>query len=227
MLERLLAAAQEDVGGGRHPGLLHQLLGEGLRPLQLGGGGAGAEGGDAGLLQRVDGPGDQRRLGPDRDQVDGRAPAPPRRSPRRRRRPTSGRHSASAAIPALPGAQSSSGARGERASARTIACSRPPPPTTRTFKPAPPRARRQLVGRHRRQRLAGHRPARAELDRDLGHRLLVGRLDDRDEVVLAQRRVLRQHLRPDLFDLFVDLGDPAGLFFSVRTPSAVRLVSIT
>ena len=37
-------------------------------------------------------------------------------------------------MPALPGAQSSSGARAERASARTIACSRPPPPTTRTFK---------------------------------------------------------------------------------------------
>ena len=36
VLERLLAAAQEDVAGGRHPGLLHQLLGEGLRALQLG-----------------------------------------------------------------------------------------------------------------------------------------------------------------------------------------------
>ena len=43
------------------------------------------------------------------------------------------RHRASAAIPALPGAASTSGARSERASARTIACSRPPPPTTRTF----------------------------------------------------------------------------------------------
>ena len=53
--------------------------------------------------------------------------------------PTSGRHSASAAIPALPGAQSSSGAWAERASARTIACSRPPPPTTRTFTAAPAR----------------------------------------------------------------------------------------
>ncbi len=40
---------------------------------------------------------------------------------------------ASAAMPALPGAHSSSGDCGERASARTIACSRPPPPMTRTF----------------------------------------------------------------------------------------------
>ena len=38
------------------------------------------------------------------------------------------------AIPALPGAQRISGARDERANARTIACSRPPPPTTRTRK---------------------------------------------------------------------------------------------
>ena len=36
LLERLLAAAQQHVGGGRHAGLLHQLLGEGLRALQLG-----------------------------------------------------------------------------------------------------------------------------------------------------------------------------------------------
>ncbi len=44
------------------------------------------------------------------------------------------RYESLAAIPALPGAHSTSGACGERASARTIACSRPPPPTTRTFK---------------------------------------------------------------------------------------------
>ena len=44
------------------------------------------------------------------------------------------KHSASAAIPALPGAQSTSGAAAERRSARTIACSRPPLPTTSAFK---------------------------------------------------------------------------------------------
>ena len=51
--------------------------------------------------------------------------------------PSWGRHSASAAIPALPGAQSSSGECVERPSARTIACSRPPPPSTRTFNSLP------------------------------------------------------------------------------------------
>ena len=137
MLDRLLAAAQEDVGGGRHPGLRHQLLGEGLRALELGRGGARAEGRDAGLLQRVDDPGDQRRLGPDHDQVDARARVAAATIASTSSPPTSGRHSASAAIPALPGAQSSSGEWAERPSARTIACSRPPPPTTRTFKREP------------------------------------------------------------------------------------------
>ena len=41
--------------------------------------------------------------------------------------------SVSARMPALPGTQTSSGRCGERASARTTACSRPPAPTTRTF----------------------------------------------------------------------------------------------
>ena len=74
---------------------------------------------------------DERDLGADDDEVD----------PRRRGRsaspaglsgsaPSSTR--ASRAIPALPGAHSTSGRCGERASARTIACSRPPAPTTRT-----------------------------------------------------------------------------------------------
>jgi hypothetical protein len=68
--ERLLAVAQEDVGGGRHARRFHHLLGEGLRPLQLGGRRARPEGGDPRLLQGVDQSGDQRRLGPDRDQID-------------------------------------------------------------------------------------------------------------------------------------------------------------
>src|SRR5215203_586042 len=122
---------------------------------------------------------------------------------------TSGRHSASATIPALPGAQRTSVTCDERRSARTIACSRPPPPTTRTFK----RLQRvgEILGGHRREGLARHRPPRAELDGDLGHRLLVGSFDHGDEVVLPQRRVLSNHLRPQLFDLAVDLGDSAGV----------------
>jgi hypothetical protein len=43
-----------------------------------------------------------------------------------------GRISASCAIPALPGVANTCGRCGERLRARTIACSRPPPPTTRT-----------------------------------------------------------------------------------------------
>ena len=92
---------------------------------------ARTEGGDALRLEQVDEPRDERRLGPDHDEVDGLL-RPRRAAPRRRRRRSAQR--ASAAMPALPGAQSSSGCCGERASARTIACSRPPPPTTRTFK---------------------------------------------------------------------------------------------
>ena len=48
-------------------------------------------------------------------------------------RSSPGRHSTpSAAMPALPGAASTSGACGLRSRVRTSACSRPPPPTTRT-----------------------------------------------------------------------------------------------
>ena len=88
-----------------------------------------------GLGERVDEAGDQRRLRPDDRQVDALARAPPRRAPRRRRRATSSRR-ASAAMPALPGAQSSSGCCGERAA----------------------RARSRARGRRRRRR--GPRPAR-------------------------------------------------------------------
>src|SRR6478736_150579 len=102
---------------------------------------------------------------------------------------------ASAAMPGLPGAQSTSGSCGERRSARTRACSRPPPPMTRTFIPHPLRGASQggdeLVDRDGRQRLVADRPARAELERDTGHRLLVGRLDDVDEVEAHERRPLR------------------------------------
>src|SRR3954447_17382885 len=49
--------------------------------------------------------------------------------------PTSGKVLASSAMPGLPGAARTSGPCGERWSARTIACSRPPAPTTRTRGP--------------------------------------------------------------------------------------------
>ena len=72
-------------------------------------------------------PVDERRLGADDDEVDAARAAASAPGRRRRRAARVG------AIPALPGAQNTSGACGERSSARTIACSRPPPPTTRTF----------------------------------------------------------------------------------------------
>src|SRR4051794_21364789 len=67
---------------------------------------------------------------------------------------------------------------------------------------------RELLGGNRREGLAAHRAARAELDGDLGHRLLIGRLDDRDEVVLPERGPLLLDRDAELFDLLVDLLHP-------------------
>src|SRR3546814_17100295 len=47
-------------------------------------------------------------------------------------------HSASSAMPALPGAQNSLWQSGEAAMVQHNACPRPPPPTTRTFMPPQP-----------------------------------------------------------------------------------------
>src|SRR3954471_14780470 len=126
---------------------------------------------------------------------------------------------ASARMPALPGAHHSSGCWGERARARIRACSRPPAPTTRTF--IGPKGRRRAgsiserrdegVDRERRERLVVRRAARAELERDARHRLLVGRLDDIDEVEVPQRRPLGLHGRSELLDLVVDLADTRGV----------------
>ena len=46
---------------------------------------------------------------------------------------TWGKQRATRAMPPLPGAHSSASTRGERDKARQTACSRPPPPMTRTF----------------------------------------------------------------------------------------------
>src|SRR5688572_4086070 len=112
---------------------------------------------------------------------------------------------ASRAMPALPGAHSTSGSRGERRSARTRACSRPPDPTTRIFSGL--QRRDEVVDRDRDHRLVLDRPSRAELERHARHRLLVRRLDDVHEVVLAERRPLGLDLGPELLDLTVDLFD--------------------
>src|SRR5436190_11865104 len=93
-----------------------------------------------------------------------------------------------------------------------IACSRPPPPTTRTLIAA----RRdwlqglgELLGGDRGHGLVGGGAARAELHGDLGHRPLVRRLDHAHEVVFAERRPLAEHLNAELLDLLVDLLDPS------------------
>ena len=119
--------------GGGHAGGLHDLLGEGL-----------------GALEDARPPASDRRR-PVRARAarrPARRPAAPRgrrrsgrrprarrarRAPRRRRRRRRTAR-ASAAMPGLPGAHRTSGRWGERSRARTIACSRPPPPTTRTFR---------------------------------------------------------------------------------------------
>ena len=59
-----LVRRRGDAGGG------HDLLGVRLRALEPGGGGDRAEAADAGGVQRVGEPGDERRLGPDDDEVD-------------------------------------------------------------------------------------------------------------------------------------------------------------
>ncbi len=55
---------------GRHAGGVHDLLREALRALDRGGGGAGAEDGDAAAAQLVGEAGHERRLRPDDDEVD-------------------------------------------------------------------------------------------------------------------------------------------------------------
>src|SRR5579872_3134419 len=107
------------------------------------------------------------------------------------------RISASPAIPALPGAHSTSGRWGERRSAWIRACSRAPWPTTRTRGPGSDGAN-EVVDRDRDQRLVLRRAAGAELERDPGHGPLVRGLDHVDEIELAERGPLHLHGRAEL-----------------------------
>ena len=111
------------------PAASHDLLRVRLRALEARGGRPRPEARDAGGRARVGEPGDERRLRARHHEVDARRARPRAPSTSSARGRAAARR---AAIPALPGAQSTSGRCGERASARTIACSRPPPPTTRT-----------------------------------------------------------------------------------------------
>src|SRR2546421_5666544 len=124
---------------------------------------------------------------------------------------TSRQRTPSRAMPALPGAAISSGCCGLRMSARTSACSRPPPPTTKILIGTKLERCDELVDRDRGQRLVARRAARAELHRDSRHRLLVGRLHHVHEVVPAEGGPLCLDARSERLDLLVDLADPRGV----------------
>src|SRR5438128_72800 len=124
--------------------------------------------------------------------------------------PTSRHGTLSRAMPALPGAAISSGRPGLRRSPRTSACSRPPPPATRTFGTGSERGD-ELVDRDRGERLVARGAARAELHRDAGHRLLVRRLHHVHEVVPAEGCPLRLHAGAQRLDLLVHLTYAPGI----------------
>src|SRR6185437_10772390 len=136
---------------------------------------------------------------------------------------STGRVCASWAMPTLPGAQTSLGLRGDRASAWTMACSRAPEPRTRTVsfnrlvpssscrRAGPSDQADEVVDGDGGQRLIAAGPPRAQLQRDARDRLLVGRLDHVDEIKLAQGGPLGLHRGPELLDLPVDLLDPPGV----------------
>ncbi len=117
---------------GRHARGRHHLLGERLGALELRGCRRRAEARDAARPHGVGGAGHQRR--PRARPPPGRPRAPrPGPPPRAGRATSSGWVSTSCAMPALPGAASTAVTEGSAASERTRACSRAPPPTTRTL----------------------------------------------------------------------------------------------
>src|SRR5690349_2658104 len=67
--------------------------------------------------------------------------------------------------------------------------------------------RDEVLDGDRHERLVARGAARAELQRDARDRALVGRLDDRDEVHVAEGRPLRLDGGAELLDLAVDLLD--------------------
>ena len=111
-----------------------ELLGELLAALEPRREPAGPEAGEPGGCKRVDDARDQRALGPDDREADAFGPGE-RDEPGDVGRPATGalRHFGSSAVPALPGATRTSDTRGDCASFQASACSRPPPPMTRSF----------------------------------------------------------------------------------------------
>ena len=126
---------------GRDPVPRHERLREILRALELGGGPRRTEDPEPRGAERVDDAGGERRLRADdrqrdllvlreRDEVGDRACAATVGQLRLAR------------VPALPGATNTFATRGDCATFHASACSRPPPPMTRTFMPIPVRFRR-------------------------------------------------------------------------------------
>ena len=122
------------IGRGRDAVPRHELLGERLRAFELRAAPATARSTAARAREAVDDAGDERQLGTD-DVRSTRSRARERDQRRRGRRPRSARCApGSRAVPALPGATSTSlDARATARSFQASACSRPPLPTTRTF----------------------------------------------------------------------------------------------
>ena len=124
--------AEDAVVGRRDARLAHQLLGEDLAPLELGGFLPRAEDPQALALEDVDDPLDA--AAPRGRRPSGRSPPAWRTGPARGSRPArSTTFCTSSAVPALPGAQTTAVTRGDCFSFQHRACSRPPLPTTRTF----------------------------------------------------------------------------------------------
>ena len=124
-----LARVNVAVARGRDPVAAQELLGEGLGALELRRRAARAEAAQAARREAIDDAGHERRLGPDDGEVDALALRPAsagRRCPRRR--PSTLRTFGSRAVPALPGATSTS------ADARRL---------RRTSRPARARGRRR------------------------------------------------------------------------------------
>ena len=136
-----LRAREDAKGRGGNPVARHQVLREDLRALDPRRGLARPEDGEAGRAQPIREPEGEGQFRSHDDQI-GAAPAARARRARRRRRPSRERNRACAAMPGLPGAATRAPRCSLCASFHASACSRPPPPTSRTFTRRPPRTPR-------------------------------------------------------------------------------------
>ena len=131
LLADFVERGAEGVGGGGDVVALHELFGEGLAGLEARGVLGGAEDAEVVRCELVDDAEGEGELGADDgegglledDDVDHGLEV----------LTSTGTQRASWAMPPLPGAQTTSVTRGDLRSAQTSACSRPPPPITKTF----------------------------------------------------------------------------------------------